>query len=81
MEDHALAEVLIALGILVDLWGLFVLFAFASYPPCAPPVSGPPTCGVQYAWGPAAQCWAIGSGLIACGLAWRLWERRSLHRA
>ncbi len=78
MTDRRLADVMTALGVLVDLWGLFVLLSSVSYPPCMMPASGgTPSCGPVYDWAEAFQYWIVGTGLVLCGLLWRWWEDRS----
>jgi hypothetical protein len=80
MDRRQVGNFLIAVGILVSLWGMFV-YVFMPFPPppCASPVNGlpPSNCGFRPRLAESLTYWAIGAALVVSGSILRLWMRQA----
>ena len=81
MPEHRLANLLIVVGLVLNLWGV-VVFAVTPpvAPPCAPLANGEPSpqCGAasHAVTLESLVAWVIWSSLMIAGAGLRIWESR-----
>ncbi len=80
MDRRRVANILMGLGVLLELWGT-AAFVWTPLipPPCAPPANGTPPGGCSRPFTVTLESvlsWGIGTGLILAGVALRIWDRR-----